>query len=71
MIKVSDIEAHMKKAQHGYSLSFGVKSIEATKLVQGMKYSCWSGELIDVVQPNKVRYVASSLHRVCGMRGFS
>jgi len=49
MIRVSDIEAHMKKAQHGYSLSFGSRGIEAAKAIVGMKYSCWTGELIDVV----------------------
>lgn len=49
MIKVSDIEMYMKKAQHGYSLSFGSRGIELAKSIQGMKYSCWSGELIDVV----------------------
>lgn len=49
MIRVSDIEAHMKKAQHGYSLSFGSRGIEAAKAIVSMKYSCWTGELIDVV----------------------
>lgn len=49
MIKVSDIEAHMKKAQHGYSLSFESRGIQAAKSIPGMKYSCWSGESIDVV----------------------
>jgi len=49
IIKVSDIEANMKKTKHGYSLSFGSRSIETAKSIPGMKYSCWSGESIDVV----------------------
>lgn len=49
MIKISDIEKGMKKAQHGYSLSFGSRGIEAAKSILGMKYSCWTGESIDVV----------------------
>lgn len=49
MIKVADIEANMKKAQHGYSLSFGPKGILAAKAIPGMRYSCWSGEDINVV----------------------
>ncbi len=49
MIKVSDIETNMIKAQHGYSLSFGSRGIEVAKTIPGMKYSCWSGESIDVV----------------------
>lgn len=50
MIKVSDIERHMNmnKVQHGYSLSFGSR-IKHSKSIQGMKYSCWSNESIDVI----------------------
>ena len=49
MIRVADIEANMKKAQHGYSLSFGSRGIEVSKAIPGMKYSCWSGEKIEVI----------------------
>lgn len=49
MIRVSDIETYMKKAEHGYSLSFGSRGIKAAKAISGMKYSCWEGEQIDVI----------------------
>ena len=49
MISVSDIETHMKKAQHGYSLSFGSKTLNKTKGIKGMQYSSWSNESISVV----------------------
>jgi Holliday junction resolvase len=49
MIRVSDIEANMKKSDLGYSLYFSLRKIDATKSILGMKYSCWSNELIDVI----------------------
>jgi Holliday junction resolvase len=49
MIRVSDIEAHMRRAQHGYSLSFGTRSIEIAKAIPGMRHSCWTGESIAVI----------------------
>ncbi len=49
MIRVSDIEENMKKAQHGYSLSFGSRGIDAARKITGMRYSCWTGEMIAVV----------------------
>lgn len=49
MIKVSDIKLYMKETKHGYSLSFGIRGIEAAKAIPGMKYSSWTGELINVV----------------------
>jgi len=49
MIRVEDIEKNMKKVQHGYSLSFGPRGIVSVKAILGMKYSCWSGENIEVV----------------------
>lgn len=48
MVRVADIEANMKKVQHGYSLSFGPRGIGAIKAIPGIKYS-WSGESIDVI----------------------
>lgn len=48
-IRVEDIENNMKRAQHGYSLSFGARGLAAAKSIPGMKYSCWTGEQIEVV----------------------
>lgn len=49
MIKISDVEANMKKAQNGYSLSFSDGQIEKTKNIQGMTYSQWNNETINVI----------------------
>jgi hypothetical protein len=49
VIKVADIESNMKKALHGYSLSFGPRSLEKTKTIKGMTYSSWSNESISLI----------------------
>jgi len=49
MISVPDIINGMKKCAEGYSLYFSEKKINDTISIQGMKYSQWLNENINVV----------------------
>ena len=47
MLRVADIELHLKPVKHGHRFQFGPKHLDATIALPFVDYSKWSGESID------------------------
>ncbi|MCA9236758.1 MAG: hypothetical protein KDA44_14885 [Planctomycetales bacterium] len=46
MLRAKDVRKKLKSGKHGFSLHFGPKSLEHTKSLDFVDYSCWAQECV-------------------------